>query len=193
MVSWRQISRLSLVRRLEMVPGTAVWTIAVAELQVCRNQSHPLLQSTDQGCDCNLLLMTWHKIFNWDGLGNSTREVTVARVLGKDLYVLVNRLSWNPYHCDLVVVSSQASYAFGYGYCCCDYAFDVVLGKPLRFISEFLYPFWLHSCKFLPSMLPSLSLSFSACVAQLDRMKTSRIINVYSFRCYLYFVNMQSG
>lgn len=44
--------------------------------------------------------------------------------------------------------SSQASYEFVHGYCCHGCAFDVVLGKPLRFISEFLYPFWLHSCNF---------------------------------------------
>ena len=184
------MSRLSLVRTLEMVPCTGVWTILL------------LLKSRYAGmkaacCSCLQIRrvivtchMTWNNIFNWDSLCNSTREVTVARVLGKDLYVLVNRLSWNPYHCDLIVVSSQASFEFRYGYCCCGYAFDVVLGKPLRFISEFLYPFRLHSCKFLPSMLPSLSLSFSRCVAQLDRMKTSRIINVGNFRCYLYFVNM---
>lgn len=36
--------------------------------------------------------------------------------------------------------------------------------KPLRLISEFLYPSWLHSCKLLPSVLSSLSLNiFSTC------------------------------
>lgn len=73
-------------------------------------ESNPflLLLSTHQGCDCNLPYITWHNIFNWNSLGNSTREITVARLPAKNLCDLVNRPSWNPNHHDWTAVISQA-------------------------------------------------------------------------------------
>lgn len=71
------------------------------------------------------------------------------------------------------IVNPQGSQVFAYGYYCCGYAFDVVSDKALTLMLKFFYPFWLHPCKFLASMLLSLLLSLSPCVAQLGRMKTS--------------------